>query len=358
MKRLVMLLFITFLFFGLSSQVAFASGFRDVSSSDWYYADVIYLTDSGILNGFEDGTFRPNEAVTRAQMAKIIALASLQEVDTKFAPKFTDLPKTHWSYPYVAALTEKGILADTTHFNPNNLLTRAELAKVLVEAFNLKPETLPRFLDVPTTAWYADYISSLAESGITTGKTAVTFAPTATVSRAEMAAFVNRSIHYKQGKLQAPKVGAGFDMSMYPTDQTKKLALANFILVNQERQKRGLPLLVWDPGMAKFSQWKAEDMRNRNYFAHNGPGGVNDTMAEQAKRFGVSYRFLSENIAKSSFVDVERIFIGWMNSDGHKANILRDYRNSSGQRVPLGFGFGYVKAQDGSSIWVNNFRVN
>lgn len=95
-------------------------------------------------------------------------------------------------------------------------------------------------------------------------------------------------------------------------------------LVNQEREKQGLPALKADPELTKVARVKAKDMIDNNYFDHNSPtyGSPFDMM----KKFGVEYNTAGENLAGNS--SVEGAHTSLMNSQGHRENILKsDYTN-------------------------------
>lgn len=90
-------------------------------------------------------------------------------------------------------------------------------------------------------------------------------------------------------------------------------------LTNQERAKYGLSALQVDVELSKVAREKSRDMAANNYFAHNSPsyGSPFDMM----KSFGISYRTAGENIAKGQRTPAE-VVNAWMNSEGHRANIL------------------------------------
>ncbi|MWC29508.1 CAP domain-containing protein [Paenibacillus sp. MMS18-CY102] len=90
-------------------------------------------------------------------------------------------------------------------------------------------------------------------------------------------------------------------------------------LVNQERAKAGLAALSTDSLLATVATDKAKDMYNNNYFSHTSPtyGSPFDMM----RAYGVSYSYAGENIAKGQRTPQE-VMAAWMNSAGHKANIL------------------------------------
>ncbi|PKG23415.1 CAP domain-containing protein, partial [Niallia nealsonii] len=90
-------------------------------------------------------------------------------------------------------------------------------------------------------------------------------------------------------------------------------------LTNKERAKNGLSALTLDTELSKVARAKSQDMSKNNYFDHNSPtyGSPFDMM----KQFGISYKAAGENIAKGQTTP-EEVVKAWMNSEGHRANIL------------------------------------
>lgn len=108
------------------------------------------------------------------------------------------------------------------------------------------------------------------------------------------------------------------------TNQTQSQQLSQFEqevfeLTNQEREKNGLAPLKVDVELSKVAREKSRDMAANNYFSHNSPtyGSPFDMM----KQFGITYRAAGENIAKGQRTP-EEVVNAWMNSEGHRANIL------------------------------------
>ncbi|MFD2444215.1 S-layer homology domain-containing protein, partial [Bacillus sp. CGMCC 1.16607] len=182
--------------FNVLSAKAAGKDFSDVSSDKYYYDAVLSLSGKGVINGFPDGTFKPDAEVTRSQAAVIIATSlGLKDAAVK-NPGFKDVKEDKWYYKSVAALVEKGIISgfDKETFKPDNTVTRAELAKMLTLAYNLKASTSKSsFTDVPEDKWFANFVNTLVENKITQGTTATTFAPGKVVTRGQMAAFVHRA---------------------------------------------------------------------------------------------------------------------------------------------------------------------
>lgn len=98
-------------------------------------------------------------------------------------------------------------------------------------------------------------------------------------------------------------------------------------LVNAERAKHGLKPLVHRADLKNVAQKKAEDMINSNYFSHTSPnyGSPFDMM----RTFGISYSSAGENIAKGQTTP-QQVMNSWMNSSGHRANILSSSYNTIG----------------------------
>ena len=90
-------------------------------------------------------------------------------------------------------------------------------------------------------------------------------------------------------------------------------------LVNEIRVQNGLKALTYDWELSRVARYKSQDMKDNNYFAHNSP--VYGTPFQMIKNFGLTYRSAGENIAKG-YSSPQAVVNGWMNSSGHRANIL------------------------------------
>ncbi len=112
-------------------------------------------------------------------------------------------------------------------------------------------------------------------------------------------------------------------------------------LVNEKRQQNGLKPLTYDWELARVARYKSQDMKDNNYFSHQSP--VYGSPFDMIKNFGITYRSAGENIAKGQKTP-EAVVNAWMNSPGHRANIL----NSSYTKI----GVGYVAS---GNIWTQMF---
>ena len=90
-------------------------------------------------------------------------------------------------------------------------------------------------------------------------------------------------------------------------------------LVNKARNENGLSSLTLNSSLSNVAQKKAEDMKNNNYFSHTSP--TYGSPFDMIKSFGINYKTAGENIAMGQKT-AEEVFYAWMNSSGHRANIL------------------------------------
>ena len=112
-------------------------------------------------------------------------------------------------------------------------------------------------------------------------------------------------------------------------------------LINAERAKNGLSALVMDSELQRVAQIKAQDMVSNNYFSHTSP--TYGSPFDMIKNFGISYRTAGENIAGNS--TNEGAVKAWMNSQGHRENILNSSYNYTGIGVVESSKYGKVFVQ-------------
>ena len=114
-----------------------------------------------------------------------------------------------------------------------------------------------------------------------------------------------------------------------------------FNLINKQREANGLPALKVDNEVQRVAKIKAQDMVNNSYFSHNSP--TYGTPFEMLKSFKISYKTAGENIAGNS--SNSGAVNAWMNSSGHKANILNSSFNYTGIGVVSSPKYGKVYVQ-------------
>jgi hypothetical protein len=167
-----------------------AASFPDVKDDNFYASYVNQLADAGIIEGMPNGTFGLRAKVTRAEAAKMVSI--IRGLDTSAAPaSFEDVKQGAWYSGYINALYAAKLIdgINEKEFAPNGTLTRAQFAKLVVEAYDLdlQPTAKTPFTDVKEGVWYTDYVKTLYANGLINGKTATTFEPNSTIDRADFA---------------------------------------------------------------------------------------------------------------------------------------------------------------------------
>ena len=149
------------------------------------------------VQGYPDGTVKPAGSITRAEVAAILFRlmdADSRSLYYSTASGFRDVDSTKWYNTYVATLNNAGVITDsrTGYFRPNDAITRAELAAMLAQ-FAEKKSAAIYFSDISAGYWAANAIALTANLGWINGYPDGTFGPDKTVTRAELMAMVNRA---------------------------------------------------------------------------------------------------------------------------------------------------------------------
>lgn len=174
-----------------------AQTFRDVDESKEYYLAVEQLVELGSFSKAEQ--FNPNQEVTRGQLAKILAQAL--QLDTKNVedPKFKDVPQTSPFYPYIAALVQQNIVSGYSDgtYGVNNKVTRGQMAKFIVNGFQL-PIAKQRYRSYDDEIKSTDVLQNANTLVFYEISVAENFNPNGKVTRSQIALFISRAIKVKE----------------------------------------------------------------------------------------------------------------------------------------------------------------
>ena len=168
--------------------------FSDVLKTHWAYSAIEELADKGILNGKGDGKYAPDDGVTREEFVKIIAVAFDLTADGEYT--FADVSADRWSAEFIKAAATNGIVTgDGEKFNPTAVITRQDMAVIIHRIFeHFGAEVSGEAISFDDGAEIADYakdaVAALTGAGIINGMGDGTFAPKATVTRAQSAKVV------------------------------------------------------------------------------------------------------------------------------------------------------------------------
>lgn len=333
---------------------AFADSFKDVRQDDWYYENVSILVEDGTLNGYPDKTFKPHNTITRAEFIKAtVSVIGYDNVKSH---------GSHWADGYIEKGKDLGILCENVTSNPDQPITRYDMSRIVSNVLTYQQYSPSVDLDL-----YKDSLDDIAKignqldpvlkesvlnsyaSGILKGYEDGTFSGYRSLNRGEAATVLLRIKDYRyRAKPRVPKVPESKPITeekpvvtlppvtkVPPVTEKPPLAEAPassyqeeiLTLVNIERTSRGLNSLVLSSEISKVAVEKSKDMAVFNYFSHESPnyGSPFDMM----KKFGIDYRAAGENIAMGYRTPAD-VMKGWMNSPGHKANILSTKFNKIG----------------------------
>ena len=176
---------------------ALAASFPDLEARHaWAVPAIDYMMSKGIVNGYEDDTFRPDRTVTRVEFIKMLNMTF--GLTATAAIPYTDVPADQWYAPYVKQAVAQGYLLNYgSLLNPNGALSRQEAAALLVRYLNpdesLKASSTT-FTDYSSVkAAYRDYVLLAAGIGLINGYEDDTFKPDKTLNRAEALAILYRA---------------------------------------------------------------------------------------------------------------------------------------------------------------------
>ena len=163
----------------------------DDTTNHWAKSSIDVLVAKGLLTGYSDGTFRPDSGLTRAEAIKVIT--TYMGLDGQVS-SFIDVSSTHWANAFIGAAAQSGLMngySDGT-FRPDDKISRGELAALITRAFKLTGAGNTSFKDVNGKAWSYAYIDALASKKIITGYADGTFKPEKDITRAEFATIIAR----------------------------------------------------------------------------------------------------------------------------------------------------------------------
>ena len=149
--------------------------FSDVTAGAWYYENVMGAAENGYVSGYPDGTFKPMQSVTRAEFASMIAKAMGYDSDPDAGSAYPDVADDHWAKAAINFCAQNDIINgyDDGTFQPNKAITRQEAAAILNKAFELSVKygvSTDLFPDNSSiAAWASDHVYAAKASGLMKG---------------------------------------------------------------------------------------------------------------------------------------------------------------------------------------------
>jgi len=219
------------------------NNFSDIKEGNSHFVAIDYLRANNIIQGYEDGTFKSKQKISRAEALKIFILASkaVQEADIVKINEspLSDVPTDSWFAPYVAIAKEKGIISgyEDGTFQPDKTINLAESLKIFLSCYpELEyPSTDDIFADAVSTDWFAKYAAYAKQKTLVNITLENKIDPNQDMTRGYMAEIIYRKImndsisNMEFGK--ATYYGNGADGAN--TASGEKLNNANFVAAHK-----------------------------------------------------------------------------------------------------------------------------
>ena len=230
MKKIVILVTIFAL---LLTSVVYGAGksFTDVKETDWFYKVLNEVVERGIIDGYPDGTFKPQNNITRAEFAKVIIFAL--ELDIVEGNAFVDTEE-HWAKDIINTAVENHIIDRSEYgysYVPDEKITWIEMAKMIVRALGFEKDAKnkagekTKFLDnITIKDTDKGYVIIASDNGIINGYPNNTFQPNGKATRAEAAQMLVNALNYKAVKDAKTEEGY-IDTSKLPTKSFEEYGL-------------------------------------------------------------------------------------------------------------------------------------
>lgn len=151
---------------------------------------------NSFINGYPDGTFKPNQGVSRAEMAAMLARIGAGDRGSASAASYTDVAASYWAYSFITQIQEAGLMKGygNSRFAPDTMITRAEMAAIVSRWLQLTGAGSSDAGDIQGH-WAEQDIRRVSEAGIMKGMQDGSFQPNARLSRAEAVVIFNRMLH-------------------------------------------------------------------------------------------------------------------------------------------------------------------
>ncbi|MEC3021309.1 S-layer homology domain-containing protein [Bacillus cereus] len=171
--------------------------FNDVPANHWSTKAIYDLTNRKVVQGYGNNIFGFGDNVTRGQVARMIYMyVKPADADASFKNPFTDI-KGHLFEKEIRALAKAGLVNGfgDGKYGPDDILTREQMAQVLTNAFKFKATKSTSFTDIDKNSWALKAISALEENGVTIGTGGKMYSPYTHVTREQYSQFLYNSIN-------------------------------------------------------------------------------------------------------------------------------------------------------------------
>ncbi|MCG3088243.1 S-layer homology domain-containing protein [Sporosarcina cyprini] len=234
--------------------------FKDIPNNHPSYSVILEMKKAGFISGYPDGTFRPNDTISRKHVALLLDKALQLPDPTGSKSVYKDVPKNHPYYKPIMKMSEAGIMSGTGgKFNPDELITRIQLAKVLDLAFSFEASSYQAFDDVPESHWGYKHANALHENRVVDGVKGK-FEPNEPVTREYYVTTLQRAIAAQKTREQRGSTGEGEDL-------TRQLSSSiEWILIEGVSQKKSFEEIR--PELLKHATQEFTDRTLKEYYPY------------------------------------------------------------------------------------------
>ncbi len=190
--------------------VSYAGSFSDVPENHWAYEVITKMNKSGVISGYPDGSFKPNDSISRAEFAKILVLSL--SLNSGSSISFEDVPNSHWANEVIGIAgnyMDYHSVGGIKYYYPANNAMREDVTYAIVRALGLENEeysdsSLLKFYD-----WYKisenreKYIAIAAEKNLIKGNADHMFNPKGSLTRAEVCQLIENAISYRNNNVNS-----------------------------------------------------------------------------------------------------------------------------------------------------------
>lgn len=170
------------------------AGITEIAGAENTLAEAMKVARPAYFSGYPDGKFQPKKAMTRAEVSAVFARMATGKKDLAGFTSFKDVDDSQWFAASVGYMEKRGLISgyQDGSFKPHQSITRAEFARILAGYANLTPTAGTSFADVKSNHWAKGYIGAVQEAGLMSGVGNGRFAPSAKITRQEVCTALNK----------------------------------------------------------------------------------------------------------------------------------------------------------------------
>jgi len=203
----------------LPVSAADAGVFTDVSADSVYSTPLTYLKQKGVITGYADGSFKPEQTVNRAEALKLL-IGGYSKPLKESGSSFPDVPSGAWYANYVSTALADGFVKGYPDgkFRPENTLNKAEALKIVHTIGDLTPSYTTIDPSIGQNEWYAPFLLSSYDKQLIDAGTPSSYALTGNMTRGELATILYRVLYMKEKNLSAFPLSDTGRVSYYSND--------------------------------------------------------------------------------------------------------------------------------------------